>query len=642
MACMAREDLPGRRLQVPFGQKTRVGIIVDTAIDSQYPSDQLKQAIGLLPGNTHLPVDILSLCKFVSDYYQAAIGQILMAVLPQGLKRISPTKRRAVAAKSAPASSAWPQLTDDQQAALQVFNITNGFAPYLLFGVTGSGKTELYMHLIERTLQSDGQSLLLVPEINLTPQLEAQLLSRFPGERMAILHSELGEAARERNWLAAANGEASVVLGTRLAVFTPMPRLQLIVVDEEHDPSFKQFDGARYSARDVAVMRARERNIPIVLGSATPALESWANAKARRYQQVDLPRRAILNASLPKIRIIDIRRVNLNEGLSEPLLVAIEKRLQSGEQSLLFLNRRGYAPVLSCAACDWVSYCQRCSSTLVVHLVGRRLRCHHCGFDTPIQRSCPECGNQDIVALGRGTQRLEDALDSIFPKAHILRVDRDSVKNRKQWSELLDKIRLGGADILVGTQMLAKGHNFPRLTLVGVVGADAALHAADFRATERLFAQLMQVAGRAGRADLEGEVMVQTRYPSHTLFDALVEHDYPRYAQSLLRERLSASLPPYSSQAILRAESMQLSDSLAFLQQSARLPAVREHPNVTLYDPVPMQLTRVANFERGQILIESASRVALQSFLPCWREQIEQLRIPRRLRWHIEVDPVYY
>jgi primosomal protein N' (replication factor Y) len=509
-----------------------------------------------------------------------------------------------------------------------------------LHGVTGSGKTEVYLRLIAQVLAAGRQVLLLVPEINLTPQLEGRVRARFPDTETVALHSDLAEAARERNWRAAFAGEAGIVLGTRLAVFTPLPRLGLIIVDEEHDPSFKQQDGMRYSARDVAVFRARQAGIPVVLGSATPSLESWANVRGGRYRLLTLARRANAQAVLPSVALTDTRRMPLQEGFSPPLLAAIEQRLARGEQSLVFLNRRGYAPVLACPACGWVSRCRRCAANLVLHQADRRLRCHHCGFEARVPKSCPTCGNQDIHPFGRGTQRVEGWLQERFPSARVLRVDRDSVKSRKQWEVVLERIHGGEADILVGTQMLAKGHDFPKLTLVGVLGADAALFAADWRSPERLFAQLMQVAGRAGRAELQGEVLVQTEYPDHPLYAALVAHDYAGFAGAQLAEREQAGFPPYSFQAMLRAEAPAMADAIAFLATACALPVVREHPAVALYDPVPMRLARMADLERGQLLAESPSRPALQAFLPRWRAAIETIKAPARLRWHLEVDPL--
>lgn len=630
----------GRRVKVPFGRGERIGVIVAVVDDSEWPVAQLKQAGEILAEPAPLPDDFFALCEFASNYYQAPFGEVVLQALPAGLKRLTPPERRAGRARKAPPALAQPALTAEQAAAIAKVTVDGGFSANLLFGVTGSGKTEVYLRLVEQVLALGRQVLLLVPEINLTPQLEERVRGRFPTREVVSLHSELAEAARERNWLAAFGGQAEIVLGTRLAVFTPMPRLGLIIVDEEHDPSFKQQDGMRYSARDVAVVRARQAAIPILLGSATPSLETWANAEGGRYGRLDLKARANPEARLPAVHVIDTRRLVLKEGVSAPLLAAIRERLARREQSLVFLNRRGYAPVLACPACGWVSRCQRCAANLVLHLADRRLRCHHCGFENGIPRACPTCGNQDIHPFGRGTQRVEEWLQGEFPEARILRVDRDAVKSRKQWEAVLERIHGGEADILVGTQMLAKGHDFPRLTLVGVLGADAALYAADWRAPERLFAQLMQVAGRAGRAELAGEVLIQTQYPDHPLFAALVAQDYPGFAAAQLKEREQAGFPPYAFQAVLRAEAPAMAEAIAFLEQAAALPVIGEHDQVMLYDPVPMKMARLANLERGQLLAESYSRPALQTFLPRWRAAIDGLKAGSKLRWHLEVDPL--
>ncbi|WP_374325621.1 primosomal protein N' [Azonexus sp.] len=630
----------GRRVRVPFGRGEKIGIVVGVVEQGEWPLEQLKAATAILDDLPPLPADFFALCEFASNYYQAPFGEVLMQALPVGLKRLAAPQRRAGRAVKAVAPLPAPALTVEQAVAIDAVAINGGFSAHLLFGVTGSGKTEVYLRLIERTLALGDQVLLLVPEINLTPQLEARVRSRFPEHNVVALHSELAEAARERNWRAAFSGAAAIVLGTRLAVFTPLPRLGLILIDEEHDPSFKQQDGMRYSARDLAVVRARQQAVPILLGSATPSLETWANAQGSRYTLLTLRERANPQARLPAVRLVDTRRMALREGVSEALVSAIRQRLERGEQSLVFLNRRGYAPVLACPACGWVSRCHRCAANLVLHLADRRLRCHHCGLEERIPRACPTCGNQDIHPFGRGTQRVEEWLQGEFPEARILRVDRDSVKSRKQWEAMLDRIHGGEADILVGTQMLAKGHDFPKLTLVGVLGADSALYAADWRAPERLFAQLMQVAGRAGRAELEGEVLIQTQYPEHPLFAALVAQDYPGFAASQLKEREQAGFPPYAFQAVLRAEAPAMADAMAFLAQAVALPPVAEHEQVMLYDPVPMRMARLANLERAQLLVEAGSRPALQAFLPRWRAAIEQLKQPARLRWHLEVDPL--
>jgi len=630
----------GRRVRVPFGRGEKIGIVVAVVEQGEWPLEQLKAATAILDDLPPLPDDFFALCEFASNYYQAPFGEVLMQALPAGLKRLAAPQRRAGRAVKAVAPLAPPALTAEQATAINAVAIAGGFSAHLLFGITGSGKTEVYLRLIERTLALGDQVLLLVPEINLTPQLEARVRSRFPEHNVVALHSELAEAARERNWRAAFSGAAAIVLGTRLAVFTPLPRLGLILIDEEHDPSFKQQDGMRYSARDLAVVRARQQAVPILLGSATPSLETWANAQGSRYALLTLRERANPQARLPAVRLVDTRRMVLREGVSEALVSAIRQRLERGEQSLVFLNRRGYAPVLACPACGWVSRCHRCAANLVLHLADRRLRCHHCGLEERVPRACPTCGNQDIHPFGRGTQRVEEWLQGEFPDARILRVDRDSVKSRKQWEAMLDRIHGGEADILVGTQMLAKGHDFPKLTLVGVLGADSALYAADWRAPERLFAQLMQVAGRAGRAELEGEVLIQTQYPEHPLFAALVAQDYPGFAAGQLKEREQAGFPPYAFQAVLRAEAPAMADAMAFLAQAVVLPPVAEHEQVMLYDPVPMRMARLANLERAQLLVEAGSRPALQAFLPRWRAAIEQLKQPARLRWHLEVDPL--
>ncbi len=541
-----------------------------------------------------------------------------------------------------PGQAAAPELNADQQAAVDaILGAAPGFTPWLLHGVTGSGKTEVYLQVIAQTLASGGQALVLVPEINLTPQLEARFQARFPEAGIVSLHSNLNDSERLKHWLLAqgtsSQGSAQIVLGTRLAVFTPCANLQLIIVDEEHDSSFKQQDGMRYSARDVAVFRAKEANIPIILGSATPALESYHNALHGRYRLLELKGRAVRDATPPTVRYLDLRREKLLEGFSAPLITAIKQRMQRGEQSLLFINRRGFAPVLLCGECGWLSGCPRCTSRLVVHLKEQRLRCHHCGHEERIPRHCPDCGNLDLAPVGQGTQRLEAALQKLFPEARILRVDRDSTRRKNALSEMLEKVHAQEIDILVGTQMLAKGHDFPKLTLVGVLNADGGLYSADFRASEHLFAQLLQVAGRAGRAADRGEVLVQTAFPDHPLFAALQHGDYAQFAQAALAEREQAGLPPYSFQAMLRAEAASLDSALRFLRAAAAL--APEAKNIQVYDPVPALMARLAGNERAQLLIEARSRGALQKFLGFWMEAL-QAHKTRNVRWALDVDPI--
>lgn len=645
----------GYRVVIPFSSGRRVGLILavlplqDDSDPSAPDSAQLKAAETILRDLPPLPQDWIELCLFAASYYQAAPGEALLQAIPTGLRKPDPTKRRATRGGEIVNVDAArrPELTACQSAVLSdLLPRLQGYSANLLFGVTGSGKTEVYLRLIDAVLAAGHQVLLLVPEINLTPLLEARVAERFPAASVVSLHSEITEAARARNFAAALNGEARIVIGTRLAVFTPMPALGLIIVDEEHDPAYKQLEGMRYHARDLAVWRARQRDIPIVLGSATPSPESWSNVQSGRYQRLDLPERAHADAMLPTISLLDTRRLTLDEGLSPQLLDELAQGLAAGEQSLLFINRRGYAPVLSCTACGWVSNCRRCAAHRVVHRLDRTLRCHHCGDTSPIPRQCPDCGNADLRPLGRGTQRIEEALQKHFPQARILRVDRDVATTRKQWEALEEQIRSRHVDILVGTQMLAKGHDFPALTRVGVVGADAGLFAADWRAPERLFAQLMQVAGRAGRAEHPGRVIVQTEHPEHPLYQCLLRHDVPAFLALELTERQRAGFPPYASQAIVRAEAKQLESVLTFLKHIRTLVVAEAHPEVFLYDPVPMRMVKLAGRERAQLLIESPSRIALQSFLNDWLPKISAGRgmtrghAPGGVRWGVEVDPL--
>lgn len=531
-------------------------------------------------------------------------------------------------------------LTATQQQVVDAVAKPQGYNCFLLHGITGSGKTEVYVHLMHQILQRGGQVLLLIPEINLTPQLENYFRSRFPDTELASLHSGMNDGARAKNWLQAQSGHARIVLGTRLAVFTPLPQLGLILVDEEHDASFKQQDGLRYSARDVAIFRANQRGVPIVLGSATPSLESYFNACTGRYQLLKLTQRASGQAQLPQVHCLNTNNVVMQDGISPAMLDAIAHRLQRKEQSLIFINRRGYAPVLMCTACGWLSNCPNCAGKLVLHLRDRRLRCHHCGCQQRVPQACPSCGNADLQPVGSGTQRIEEVLQRHFPEARILRVDRDSTRNKGAWNAMRKKIHEGEADILVGTQILAKGHDFPNLTLVGVLNPDGALYSADFRASEKLFAQLAQVAGRAGRADKPGEVLVQTAFPDHPLFRALRTHDYAAWTQTLLNEREQAGFPPYVFQVLLRAEGKQEQEVYDFLKRARAAATALEMP-VDVYGVVAAAMAKRANHFRAQLLVQSTTRKSLQNFLRAWRPSLEQLSAAK-LRWSLDVDPLEF
>jgi primosomal protein N' (replication factor Y) len=482
---------------------------------------------------------------------------------------------------------------------------------------------------------------LLVPEINLTPQLEDRIRNSLRACRLVTLHSRIAAGQRRRAWMAAAQGEADVVLGTRLAVFAPLPRLSLIVVDEEQDPSFKQQEGVRYHGRDVAIWRARQRGVPIVLGSATPSLETLFQVQRGRYRSVELTQRAVADARLPQLLFAASRSGESIEGMSPPLLAAIEARLGRGEQSLVFINRRGFAPSLLCASCGWQATCRDCSARLVVHRDDRRLRCHHCGHDERLHAACPDCGSVDLLPLGHGTQRLESALAARFPEARIARIDRDSTRRKGAFSAIRERVHAGDLDILIGTQMLAKGHDFPRLTLVGVLGADNALYSGDFRATERLAALLFQIAGRAGRASMAGEVIVQTDFPAHWVYRSLAEHRYDIVAAALMKERQVTGLPPFGHLALLGAdaEDRRHVDSFLSAAHDAAISLTCERePEVQVFPPVAAALARRAGRERGQMLVQANARVALQRFLPAWRIALDLLPA-RRVRFSLDVDP---
>ena len=639
----------GQLVALPFGRQEVVGLILEVLTETDVPQAKLRNVLAVRHELPPLNKEWLALCQFAAEYYQRPLGEVALPALPKNLKAIKTVSlQRAikkldklpVQADVSPSDE--PILNTEQQAAVDAVVQSQGFAPHLLFGVTGSGKTEVYLQTAARILaqSADAQVLILVPEINLTPQLEAHIRARFPGLMLSTLHSGMAEGERLLHWLAAHTGRARIILGTRLAMLASLPKLKLLIVDEEHDPSYKQQEGLRYSARDLAVWRAWQLSIPVLLGSATPSLESWQGAQSNRYRLLELRERAVKLAVLPVIKLINLEREKPSEGLTQRLIAAIKLRLEKGEQSLLFLNRRGYAPVLACDACGWISNCTRCTAHLVLHKGDHRLRCHHCGLEQRIPRSCPTCGNIDLQPLGRGTQRLEESLAAIFPEARVFRIDADSTRLKGSAAAAFERVHAGEVDILIGTQMVAKGHDFKHLTLVAALNPDAALFSQDYRASERLFAQLMQVAGRAGRAaQKEGgnlsEVLVQTRYPDHPLYHALMAHNYPDFAKDLLDERQQAHMPPFMYQALLRAEAKELETAIAFLKEAA---ICTEHQGIMINDPIPMTMTRVANVDRAQLLVESVSRPALQAFVKAWIADLRAMK--SRVKWSVEIDPV--
>ena len=637
----------GDRVAVRFGAQQKIGVVIEERATPQIAAHRMKPIVAVRDDAPRLPPDWIALMRFLSGYYQRPLGETVIGALPPRLRSTKPLPRKVLKREPQTAGARFVpnhELTPAQASVLE--RVSGGFNAYLLHGVTGSGKTEVYLNLVAKTLERGMQALVLVPEISLTPQLEARFREAFPDTQLAVMHSGLEDIARTSAWLAAARGEAGIVLGTRLALLAPLPKLALIVVDEEHDASFKQHEGLRYSARDAAVYRAKLAGCPVILGTATPSLETWHNWSLGRYERLELPERASPGARLPVVRTVDLREDPAEQGFSKKLLDAIQQRLALGEQSLIFINRRGYAPVLACEACGWTAGCERCTARMVLHAPDAartkhsgRLRCHHCGAEAPIPRACPTCGNVDLKPMGRGTQRVEETLAARFPAARIVRIDRDSARRRADLTRTLEGIRRGEGDILVGTQLLAKGHDFPGLTLVGVLNADSALVSTDYRAPERLFSVLAQVSGRAGRRERPGEVLIQTRYPRHPLFAALERHDFAGFAKSQLEERRAAGFPPFVFEAALRAEAVKLETALAFLRDAAA--SVRAPDEVHVFDPVPHLLTRRAGFERAQLVMQSSSRPVLQEFLGLLSEKLFGTA-PRAVRWHLDVDPIEF
>lgn len=633
----------GDRVVVPLGARQQIGVVLETQAESALPAERMKPIAAVRDDAPRLSAEWLELMRFLSSYYQRPLGETIVSALPPRLRSVKPLPRKALV----PPKEALParfvpthELRAEQRDAMQRIARSSGqFEAFLLHGVTGSGKTEVYLHLIAGVIERGGQALVLVPEISLTPQLEERFRHAFPEATLAVMHSGLEDIARTTAWLQAARGEAAIVLGTRLALLAPLPKLGLVVVDEEHDPSFKQQEGLRYSARDAAVYLARLAGCPVVLGTATPSLETWHNWRSGRYQRLELSERASPGARLPAIRVLDMKSESIDSGFTAALLSAIGKRRELGEQSLVFINRRGYAPVLACEACGWTAACTRCTARMVLHSADRCLRCHHCGAQAAVPAACPTCGNVDLKPLGRGTQRIEEALQARFPSARVVRIDRDSARRRGELTRTLEALRRGEGDILVGTQLLAKGHDFPNLTLVGVLNADTALVSTDYRAAERLFAVLAQVAGRAGRRERPGEVLVQTRYPGHPLFAALARHDFASFAESQLEERRSAGFPPFVFEAALRAEATKLDTAMRFLRNAAA--SANAPDGVHVYDPVPNILTRRAGLERAQLIVQSRSRPALQAYLSAISARLFE-QAPREVRWHLDVDPIEF
>ena len=691
----------GTRVLVPFRNKTVVGIVWETDIAPDMDAARILSIQTTFSDEPPLPENWRDLLSFTSRYYHYPTGQAVFAALPQGLKetravempqpplfyalneagraQTPPPARfnkkaalwdallsggmtmaalKQVNAQAAKliedwAEQGWIETTeaanpilrssefqlnaDQQKASDEIQTAFGSFQPFLLYGITGSGKTEVYFDAMAKVLVQGRQVLFLLPEINLTPQLLKRVENRFADVPTAVLHSQMAAGRRTQDYLRAMLGQAKLVIGTRLAVFTPMDDVGLIVVDEEHDGSFKQDNELRYHARDLAVWRAKQSGCPVVLGSATPSLESWHKAQSGAYRLLQLTERAHTAAQLPQVDILNVGRLKLDNGFSPQALQLLKQNFEAGGMSLVYLNRRGFAPALFCGDCGHTFGCPNCSAKMVLHQRARQLRCHHCDHREPIPFKCPDCGNQDLTAVGHGTQRVEETLRAFLPKAAVVRVDRDSTAHKNDWADLYRRIADNEIDILVGTQMLAKGHDFARLNLVIVLNADGSLYSADFRAPERLFAELMQVSGRAGRADKPGKVLIQTQLPEHPVFAAVKAQDYAVFAENELNERQMFAMPPFGFQTAVRADAPRVADAMEFLNAAKETLAPLLPESVSQFGAAPMLMVRLAERERAQIFLESTSRQDLHRAVSLWVQVLQQNR-DGKIRWSVDVD----
>ena len=691
----------GARVLVPFRNKTVVGIVWETDIAPDMDAARILSVQTAFSDEPPLPESWRDLLSFTSRYYHYPTGQAVFAALPQGLKetravempqpplfyalneagraQTPPPARfnkkaalwdallsggmtmaalKQVNAQAAKLIEDWAEQgwietteaakpvlrpsefvlnTDQQKASDEIQTAFGSFQPFLLYGITGSGKTEVYFDAMAKVLAQGRQVLFLLPEINLTPQLLKRVENRFADVPTAVLHSQMAAGKRTQDYLRAMLGQAKLVIGTRLAVFTPLPDVGLIVVDEEHDGSFKQDNELRYHARDLAVWRAKQSGCPVVLGSATPSLESWHKAQSGAYRLLQLTERAHTAAQLPQVDILNVGRLKLDNGFSPQALQLLKQNFEAGGMSLVYLNRRGFAPALFCGDCGHTFGCPNCSAKMVLHQRARQLRCHHCDHREPIPFKCPDCGNQDLTAVGHGTQRVEETLRAFLPKAAVVRVDRDSTAHKNDWADLYRRIADNEIDILVGTQMLAKGHDFARLNLVIVLNADGSLYSADFRAPERLFAELMQVSGRAGRADKPGKVLIQTQLPEHPVFAAVKAQDYAVFAENELNERQMFAMPPFGFQTAIRADAPRVADAMEFLNAAKETLAPLLPESVSQFGAAPMLMVRLAERERAQIFLESPSRQDLHRAVSLWVQVLQQNR-DGKIRWSVDVD----
>ena len=628
---------PGMFLKVPFGHRKCVGILLNLTSYSPLPIARLK-AIHTVLDRAPLPSSLLQLCRFASDYYHYPIGKVIFSALPRLIRQGKKVHNRKIDNDPLIKSPPVIKLNSYQQHAVDEIVKQKEFQPYLLAGVTGSGKTEVYLRCIETLIQQNKQVLILIPEIGLTPQTLGRFRERF-NVPIVVLHSNLTDKKRAQSWLMAKNGIAKIVIGTRSTIFAPLLNPGIIILDEEHDLSFKQQSGFRYSARDLAVIRGQIENIPVVLGTATPSFESFYNVEHKRYRLLSLPNRAG-NAHLPTVTVVDLRKKKLMAGMSEDLLFSIERHIKNNGQVLLFLNRRGYAPTLLCHNCGWIIHCHRCDARLTLHSYPKRLYCHHCGTNKEIPFYCLQCKYYELVEIGLGTEQLELRLQERFPDYSIVRIDHDSIRTKNNMEDKLNLIHNREASILIGTQMIAKGHHFTHLTLVAIIDVDSGLYSADFRAAERMGQLLTQVSGRAGRVKQKGEVFIQTYHPDNPFLVILLKEGYGAFTKALLNERKMAALPPYTHLALLRAEAVRQNSPQDFLATIKRQLIDVVEKGVNLFGPIPAVMERKAGRYRYQLLFQAENRTSLHQMLKKLITLLtSQNNQKTQVRWSLDVDP---
>ena len=626
----------GSRVKVPFGNKKVTGIVLSHKDKSSFT--KLREVEEVIDHEVLLSKEILTFLSWSANYYHHPIGEVLSNAIPKNLRNGKPAViKKPVEVHDKVLSSGF-ELTNEQNFAIsEVLKNSSEFNGFLLHGVTGSGKTEVYLSITEQLLKKGKQVLVLVPEIGLTPQMISRFEQRIEG-RVVAVHSQLNDTQKQDAYLMAKDGDAKVILGTRSAIFTPIPNLGLVIVDEEHDNSFKQQSNFRYSARDLSFMRAKFANVPLILGTATPSLETLKNVIEKKLIRLTLTSRPG-EAIMPSVDLIDMRS-QPSEPLSKPLIARIKHHLLEGKQVMLFINRRGYAPIYYCTECDWQSECSSCDSKLVYHRSINRLKCHHCGLEKPPESSCPSCSSHELKILGYGTERLEENLESFFPNAEVIRIDRDTTRKKKAFATHLKKINSGEPCIIVGTQMLAKGHDFSNLAFVGILDVDVGLMSTDFRATEHLAQLLVQVSGRCGRGKYKGEVNIQTRYPNHPIFNYVKDSRYIEYAKTLLSERKDTKLPPFAHQALICANAKNKNLAENFLTEVAQLTNSIEIDSVEIWGPVPGVIERKSDYYYFNLYLQSEDRGQLRRLIQTFYQHVETIKVSSSVRWFVDIDPI--